>query len=262
MRALYLGVKSPEVKLWQLFLRGLSEESEIIVTGEFDDYTQQATIEFQASCGLTADGVVGPKTISEALKLGFAIVKDDSTITSGPNWPQRPTVPSLTSAERAKLFGKFSFTPSPLKFNPEGIKITDDWAEKNITRVEVQALKDIPGSNKSGVVLVHRLISRQFNKLFDDWNNAGLSEKILTWGGMWVPRFIRGSRTTLSNHSWGTAFDINVQWNGLGVQPALKGEKGSVRDLVEIAYNNGFYWGGWFKSRPDGMHFEAFKILE
>lgn len=262
MRALYLGVKNPDVKLWQLFLRGLSEESELIVTGEFDEYTQQATIEFQSSRGLVADGIVGPQTISEALKLGFAAVKDDSKIVTGPNWPPRPTVPALSPAERAKIFGKFSFTAAPSRLNPEGIKITDDWTEKNIIRVEVEALKNVAGSSKTGTVLLHRAISRQFIKLFDDWNNAGLSEKILTWGGMWVPRFVRGSRTTLSNHSWGTAFDINVPWNGLGVQPALKDEKGSVRDLVEIAYSNGFYWGGWFRSRPDGMHFEAFKVIE
>jgi len=98
--------------------------------------------------------------------------------------------------------------------------------------------------------------------LFDDWQSANLTEKILSWGGSWVPRFVRGSRTSLSNHAWGTAFDINHQWNGLGIRPTLRDEKGSVRDLVEIAYQNGFYWGGWFKSRPDGMHFEAYKIIE
>jgi hypothetical protein len=65
----------------------------------------------------------------------------------------------------------------------------------------------------------------------------------------------------LSNHAWGTAFDINVQWNGLGITPAFRNEAGSVRDLVEIAYQNGFYWGGWFKSRQDGMHFEVYKIV-
>jgi hypothetical protein len=38
----------------------------------------------------------------------------------------------------------------------------------------------------------------------------------------------------------------------------LKGEKGSVRELVDIFYENEFYWGGWFDGRCDPMHFESF----
>jgi hypothetical protein len=38
------------------------------------------------------------------------------------------------------------------------------------------------------------------------------------------------------------------------------GQKGSVRELVQIANNNGFYWGGHF-SRKDGMHFEIAKVV-
>ena len=74
-----------------------------------------------------------------------------------------------------------------------------------------------------------------------------------------MPRFVRGSRTILSNHSFGTAFDINVPWNLLGSVPALVGQKGSVRELVPIANQNGFYWGGHFP-RKDGMHFSIAKL--
>ena len=71
---------------------------------------------------------------------------------------------------------------------------------------------------------------------------------------------VRGSRQTLSNHAFGSAFDINAAWNGLGVIPPLVGQKGSVRELVALANENGFYWGGHFPRR-DGMHFEIAKIL-
>jgi hypothetical protein len=78
---------------------------------------------------------------------------------------------------------------------------------------------------------------------------------VLTWDGSFVPRFIRGSRTTLSNHAFGTAFDINCGYNRLGTIPALLGNKGYVRELVELANEHGFYWGGHFASpRSDGMH--------
>jgi hypothetical protein len=38
------------------------------------------------------------------------------------------------------------------------------------------------------------------------------------------------------------------------------GQKGCVRELVPIANEFGFYWGGHF-SRMDGMHFEIAKLL-
>ena len=52
-----------------------------------------------------------------------------------------------------------------------------------------------------------------------------------------------------------------MPWNGLGARPALVGQKGCVRELVEIANRNGFYWGGHF-TRLDGMHWEVAKILD
>jgi hypothetical protein len=156
------------------------------------------------------------------------------------------------------VFGTFAFKSTPVKANPEAITITDGWDKKNIVTVKIPQLKNLSWSEN---VSCHKLISDQLRSLFNEWEKEGNIDKILTYGGLWVPRYIRGSRTTLSNHSWGTAFDINVQWNMLGSRPALKGEKGSVRELVQTANKHGFYWGGHFKSRPDGMHFEAYKVM-
>jgi hypothetical protein len=97
--------------------------------------------------------------------------------------------------------------------------------------------------------------------LWKAWQAKSVLPLVLTFGGSFVPRFIRGSRTVLSNHAFGSAFDINVAWNLLGNTPALVGQKGSVRPLVSIANEYGFYWGGHFNSRRDGMHFEVAKIL-
>ena len=81
-----------------------------------------------------------------------------------------------------------------------------------------------------------------------------------------VQRFIRKTQNRnprpLSNHAWGTAFDINVKWNKLGKVPTLLGQEGCVRELVELANKNGFFWGGHFGGgRVDGMHFELGKML-
>jgi hypothetical protein len=102
----------------------------------------------------------------------------------------------------------------------------------------------------------HRLAADQLIGLWQDWEQAGLLDRILSFDGAFVPRFIRGSTKTLSNHAFGSAFDINASLNGLGVRPPLFGQRGSVRELVPIAHKWGFYWGGHFNTRPDGMHFE------
>ena len=60
----------------------------------------------------------------------------------------------------------------------------------------------------------------------------------------------------MSNHAFGSAFDINAEQNTLGTRPPLVGQHGSVRQLVPIANKWGFYWGGHFGGRQDGMHFE------
>ena len=88
----------------------------------------------------------------------------------------------------------------------------------------------------------------------------GLLDRVLTWGGLWAPRFIRGSKSVLSNHCFASAFDINVPWNGLGRDTAPTGKRGSVWELVELAHEYGFYWGGHFQ-RKDGMHFEVARLL-
>jgi hypothetical protein len=125
--------------------------------------------------------------------------------------------------------------------------------------VQIPGLVGIKGAPSSGKVQLHRLVAPKVIELFAVWESAGLLGTVLTWGGSFVPRFIRGSKTVLSSHAHGSAFDINAAWNGLGVVPARLGAKGSVRQLVSAANALGFYWGGHF-SRPDGMHFELAEL--
>lgn len=261
MRTLRKGMVGDDVTQWQNFLRGLLPDSVVIASGTFDDVTDLETKRFQKMASLGPDGDVGPLTISAALKLGLHVMSDDSIEETGPNWPTLPVgISSISSIDREKLFGKFSYISLPTQWNPEAIKMTDNWANSNIDVIEVPQLKSVSGGPKDGRISFHTKGAKQIVDLFAEWDSAGLADRILTWGGSYAPRFVRGSRTYLSNHAWGTAFDINVQWNGLGARPALKGMKGSVRELVEIAAKHKFFWGGWWKNRPDGMHFEIFEI--
>ena len=267
MQIISKGSTGHEVEKWQTFLRGTLSNSVVLITGVFDDKTDKETKSFQNKKGLVPDGIVGSKTLTIALQSGYPLMEDPTCDQNGPNWPPRPIVGPLSYVDREKLFGKFSYISSPTYGNPEGITITDSWLS-NIIQVSIPQLSGISGINKSAMVPFHTLLAPQLIKLFQAWHDAGLMYLIITWGGSWNPRFIRGSRTILSNHALGTAFDINVQWNRLGTQPALNGATGSVRELVDIAYEHGFYWGGWFGyslngnpgGRTDGMHFEAYQI--
>jgi hypothetical protein len=179
---------------------------------------------------------------------------------SGPDFPPPPSLrPLLSTEDRQRLFGAFSFRSAPRADNPEHIEITDGWADENIVTFDIP-IQGFPGHPGPLKMRFHRKAKDQVVGLWLSWEKAGLLDRILTYDGAFVPRFIRGSRTSLSNHAFGTAFDINAAFNPLKAEPALIGEKGSVRELVTLANNWGFFWGGHFKSRLDGMHFEVAEI--
>jgi hypothetical protein len=73
------------------------------------------------------------------------------------------------------------------------------------------------------------------------------------YGGCFVPRFIAGT-TTLSNHAFGLAFDVNVPENERGTVGQIN------RQVVAIFQKWGFTWGGtWHFTDP--MHFELNRIV-
>jgi hypothetical protein len=245
------------VKIWQYFLIGQG-----LFTGEtsgkFDGATKAASIAFQEAHGLQGDGIVGNKTFGMAMQLGFKGIIDGRMDKTGETFPPKPSfLPLVSNADRAKVFGNFTYVSKPVPGDAENIKITNDWEVKNINMVSIPQLNNIKGNDK---VQFHKLAAKQLKKLWSDWEDAQLLNLVLTWEGSYAPRFVRGSRSILSNHAFGSAFDINLAWNRLGTLPALVGKKGSVRELVSIANDNGFYWGGHF-TRLDGMHFEIARLV-
>lgn len=162
----------------------------------------------------------------------------------------------LTAAERQKIFGRIEgFELS----DGSGIHITNDWQKKYLTSVVVPQLIGVSGAPKNGRIFWHKHGVSQLLGFFSDVEKHGLGPLVLSWAGSWVPRYVRGSSSTLSSHAHGTAFDINAAWNPLKAKPALAGTRGSVIELVPLAQANGFFWGGHF-SRPDGMHFELMGV--
>lgn len=256
MPAMRLGSAGRMVRAWQSFLAGQGFDPGGL-DGEFGDKTVAATKAFQEKYGLTADGVAGRQTIIQAMKLEFEFIDEPSPDITGSNFPPRPNFAPLTGlAARQAVFGHFDYVAAPEAGNRENIRILGDWEEKNIMRVPIPQIKKALGDGAPSGMRFHRLAAAQLQGLWKDWEDAGLLDRIQSYDGAYVPRFIRRSNVVLSNHAFGSAFDINASTNGLGIRPKLVGHQGSVRELVPIANKWGFYWGGHFGSRPDGMHFQ------
>jgi hypothetical protein len=260
MEILRQGSEGPAVRRWQQFLLGL-DLLERGVDGMFGPFTARATRAYQRRKRIASDGMVGPETYASALKDGFDPgFIDPRGGTSGTDWPPKPLfAPLVSNAEREAIFGRFRFERvSPTS---DDIRVLDDWADRNLIIVTIPQLARVKGASASGRIRAHRLVAEQMRALFARWEQKGLMSLVLTWEGAYAPRYVRGSQTTLSNHAWGAAFDLNEKYNRLGHVPALRGERGQVRELVPDAIEFGFYWGGHYRDRADGMHFEVARPL-
>jgi hypothetical protein len=83
----------------------------------------------------------------------------------------------------------------------------------------------------------------------------GLVEPLLDdWGYAYRP--VRGYETTLSNHSSGTAMDLNATDHPLGVEDTFSlTEQRHIGKRLRL-YDGAIRWGGDYRGRKDEMHFE------
>lgn len=121
------------------------------------------------------------------------------------------------------------------------------WVASHITTQTVPIL---------GNVTCNKLIFPQLVAALNDVIAQGLTDKIYPgeYAGCYNPRFIAGS-TTLSNHAFGLALDLNVPGNQRGTVGEID------RGVVAIFQHWGFTWGGdWAYTDP--MHFEMNRLVE
>jgi hypothetical protein len=105
-----------------------------------------------------------------------------------------------------------------------------------------------------GSVTCHRDLFPQLRAALLEVQQRGLASAIHPdeYAGCYYPRFIAGT-TTLSNHSFGLALDLNVPGNGRGTVGEMD------RDVVAIFKTWGFAWGGDWRF-TDPMHFELAEV--
>jgi D-alanyl-D-alanine carboxypeptidase len=106
-----------------------------------------------------------------------------------------------------------------------------------------------------GPMTCNTLMFPQLRAALDEIVGRGLAGAIhpSQYGGCYVPRFIAGT-TTLSNHAFGLAFDVNVPENQRGTVGQIN------RQVVQIFERWGFTWGGTW-GYTDPMHFEMNRLV-
>lgn len=191
------------------------------------------------STGLTApDAVVGPLT--KLLPKDTSIERLDAVARYGLDPDAVQTAQVVGSL--ADAIGVFTYRPIG------GGRIAPDpaWVRTHISTQSVPILGDVTCNNA---------IFPQLRAALEEIVTAGLADEIKReqYAGCYYPRFIAGS-TSLSNHSFGTALDLNVPGN-------LRGTVGEMdRVVVSIFKKWGFAWGGDWRY-TDPMHFEMARIV-
>lgn len=162
----------------------------------------------------------------------------------------------MSHAERLATYGV------PARFDAKtGTLVPDrEWERRNLVTVLVPWPVKTAKYGHEQPLRVHRKAAAKFVELFGRWDNAGLLPLIKTYDGTHVTRMKRGQEkaldtSKLSTHAFGAAIDLNARWNGFNARPAARALPGSLVDLVPIALEVGFVWGGSWTIQ-DGMHFE------
>jgi len=117
--------------------------------------------------------------------------------------------------------------------------VTDDVGPFRVTglRPAVTTLKRIMGEVKQSHPAVHDALGSM---------------------GMLCCRNVRGSSSSISNHSWGTAVDMTLEGK-LDRRGDARTQRGLL-DIYEIFNRHKFFWGAAFPTE-DSMHFEASEQL-
>jgi hypothetical protein len=165
---------------------------------------------------------VAVTAVDKASRIGLEPGSDQVAVVTG-------SVADAVGVYRYTVLGGGRIAPDP------------DWVREHITTEVVPIL---------GRVTCNKLLFPQLRAALLEVVDRGLAPKIHPeeYAGCYYPRFIAGT-STLSNHAFGLALDLNVPGNGRGTAGEMD------RTVVSIFESWGFAWGGdWAYTDP--MHFE------
>jgi peptidoglycan hydrolase-like protein with peptidoglycan-binding domain len=212
----------------------------------FGQNTYNAVVRFQKSQGLYADGIVGPKTKA------VLNARLSSTTVSRSGQTDIRTYPKISKVNG--IFGQFHYR----ELTGGRIEVDPVWVSQNIITIT------LPGLNRQ--VQVHKLAAPYFIQAFTYIKNGtatingrqvSLLSLVQTMDGTYVTRHVNWNPANgLSNHSWGTAIDINASNHFRYVNPASEPNDPNVILWQKAFKPAGFSWGN---SYSDSMHYELLK---
>ncbi len=225
---------------------------------EQDGQTASQSSHRDSSVDITAPDSIAPSTGSESPK-----TVNISTAAAAPKTISQTPTPS-NSISRGTDYSKY---PLASKINGSygqfhyrnlsggRIEVDPQWINANIVTIT------LPGLNRK--VQVHREAADNFIKAFTYIKNGtavvngkqvSLLSLVKTMDGTWVTRHVNWDPSReLSNHSWGTAIDINAGNHFRYVDPTRELNDPNLI-LWEKAFKPaGFSWGNRY---ADSMHFE------
>ena len=107
-------------------------------------------------------------------------------------------------------------------------------------------------NGSAGFLLAH--FALWYSETIEDVSGPVLDD----WGYAYRP--IRGQESGYSNHSSGTAMDLNALKHPLGKRRTGVFRKRTIQDIVHArlrtAYKGAIRWGGDYHNRADEMHWE------
>src|SRR5712671_6527624 len=270
-----------EVQRWQYFLLKNKVAQTGAIDAQFGAKNEEATKIFQVLHALKPTGRLDEATLEIVKGLGYTVQPDDYyDDKKADKYPPRPKkISSPTNEDRNAALGCFKFKQLPLANRGDKDEIVPlgscngkipDWRKANIIDIDVPQLRFAVGY--PGRVTCHSLVAPHILNLIAQWEKLDLLHLIRTFDGAYNPRYKRGKSPSpnghgpkrsdqvslLSNHAFGSAFDINADDNEYGTTPVICPQRGCTRELVKPANDLGFFWGGHFSSTSDqdGMHFE------
>lgn len=125
-------------------------------------------------------------------------------------------------------------------------------ASKNPDEIGIKSYQ-VPGTliklrcaSKVAPLLIN--FTKEFHELIEPIDGGALDD----WG--YCFRMVRGTTDKLSNHSSGTAIDLNASKHPLAASGTFDSQK--IPMIQALAKKYGLTWGGDYKNRKDEMHFE------
>ncbi len=214
------------------------------IDGIFGENTYNAVIRFQKAQGIAVDGIVGIQT-KGALNNTW-ISKTPVSRSGTTDVSKYPKV-----SKHNGIYGQFRYRDT----TGGRIEVDPNWVAENIVTIT------LPGLNQR--VRVHKHAADNFIQAFTyiksgtavvNGKRVSLLNLIRTMDGTYVPRHVNwDSSRGLSNHSWGTAIDINASDHFRYVNPSRERNDPNLILWEQAFKPAGFSWGN---SYADSMHYE------